>query len=736
MSSVTNPEDLHTFEHHWPIIQSVLRSLISYDPINKEEWQDLFHYIHLVCSWDERGCIKLLEALEIELLNSFVIKQKQRLIDSEQKLKEYIYCWSEFAELSQRLPVAFQQLDSASKQLKCQKQLKLEKTYSCESTVRNLMFKLWDQHILDVLAQSLQDNAIRLISDERNGLIIDSYLITNLRESLVCIDKYNEMLYERIKAYKQKGTYQITSYNPYMIRFKSVYIQDIEIFYTSKAIATFSEKGLMQYIRWALEKIDIEHCNAELYLGSVSSATVSQVIETCTNVLVMRFAEEVLTESSEYFQSGATKNENIKLIFVFLSRAGSPFVEIFLDLWSEHILKPNIACPIPTAPFNSNECKQYVDMLIESYLLFQQVVNYSLCDDVRAKQVLDEAFQIIVNGRTKADSHNENRCAELLAFYCDLLLRRTPTSRKFTSDEITESLRKALLVIKFLKDKDSFIKFHKVHLTRRLLLNTTLGIDKEEQFVGLLDKLCGSDHTNEISRMFKDFRVSMELKEQYKKTLENDISQENISNINNNNNNNNDNSIQVLTTKIQSDLNPQNPSKDLDTVDIKILNPDVWPKTKDKNVTYKNPKQSDAIITNYETFYRNKYLGRKLEWCPQFSTGTLTFTTKKGKFDLEVTLAQYSVLTSFNSISTGSKSFNDLELETKLSQNELRRTLWSLMANPRLREQLLICYPGIRSINDIDKKVNKFTINHNFMLSKNGEQKSYGSVSLIGRLFI
>lgn len=38
----------------------------------------------------------------------------------------------------------------------------------------------------------------------------------------------------------------------------------------------------------------------------------------------------------------------------------------------------------------------------------------------------------------------ESRCPELLANYCDMLLRKTPLSRKLTSDEIELKLKEVV----------------------------------------------------------------------------------------------------------------------------------------------------------------------------------------------------------------------------------------------------------------------------------------------------
>ncbi len=77
----------------------------------------------------------------------------------------------------------------------------------------------------------------------------------------------------------------------------------------------------------------------------------------------------------------------------------------------------------------------------------------------------------------------ESRCPELLANYCDMLLRKTPLSKKLTSDEIESRLRDVLLVLKYVQNKDVFMRFHKAHLTRRLILDTSADSEKEENMV-------------------------------------------------------------------------------------------------------------------------------------------------------------------------------------------------------------------------------------------------------------
>jgi cullin-5 len=48
-------------------------------------------------------------------------------------------------------------------------------------------------------------------------------------------------------------------------------------------------------------------------------------------------------------------------------------------------------------------------------------------------------------------SQPESKCPELLANYCDMLLRKTPLSKKLTSDEIESKLRNVVSCLHILE---------------------------------------------------------------------------------------------------------------------------------------------------------------------------------------------------------------------------------------------------------------------------------------------
>lgn len=115
---------------------------------------------------------------------------------------------------------------------------------------------------------------------------------------------------------------------------------------------------------------------------------------------------------------------------------------------------------------------------------------------------------IAITARGTKITTPESKCPELLANYCDMLLRRTPLSKRLTSEQIELRLKDVLLVLKYVSNKDVFMRYHKVHLTRRLILDSSADSEKEEDMVEWLREVgMPADYVNKLARMFQDIKV-------------------------------------------------------------------------------------------------------------------------------------------------------------------------------------------------------------------------------------
>lgn len=138
---------------------------------------------------------------------------------------------------------------------------------------------------------------------------------------------------------------------------------------------------------------------------------------------------------------------------------------------------------VASADIITLDSEKYVERLLELFHKFSKLVRDAFSDDPRFLTARDKAFKAVVNDTTVfklelSSGRNlggkgvtpESKCPELLANYCDMLLRRTPLSKRLTTEEIESRLKNVLLVLKYVSNKDVFMRYHKAHLTRRLIL--------------------------------------------------------------------------------------------------------------------------------------------------------------------------------------------------------------------------------------------------------------------------
>ncbi|KAL3243637.1 hypothetical protein MRX96_020226 [Rhipicephalus microplus] len=622
------------FDERWPKMRPTILKLLHQDPITRDEWQGLFWDIHAVCLWDERGPSKVYAALQEDILEFISVAQRRVLEHQEDQalLNAYIKEWRKFFVQCSYLPMPFGQLETvlAGKSLK-----KTE-----EGLVRKLMLDTWNQSIFSTIKGRLQASAMKLVHAERMGETIDSQLVVGVRESYVNLCSNPE---DKLQIYREN--------------FERAYIEATRQFYRAQAPQYLEENGVQNYMKYAEQKLKEEEQRAAKYLES-QSGSVPALTECC-------------------------------LMFGLMDRVPDGVLPMLHDL-EQHVLSQGLADMLASADIITQDSEKYVEQLLDLFQRFSKLVKEAFNDDPRFLTARDKAFKQVVNdtsvfrlelpSRQKGVANKtqpESRCPELLANYCDMLLRKTPLSKKLTSDQIEAKLKEVLLVLRYVQNKDVFMRYHKAHLTRRLILDSSADSEKEENMVEWLrDVGMPADYFKDVHR----------------------------------------NSNELLA----------------DSINIKILNAGAWARGSER-VQVSLPLELEDFIPEVEEFYRRKHSGRKLQWYHHMSNGTITFCNQVGKFDLDVTTFQMAVMFAWNERPNERISFENLLLATELPDAELRRTLWSLVAFPKLKRQVLLCGVEAKSPKDFDDGT-QFWVNQEFGVIKNGKVQKRGKVNLIGRL--
>ncbi|XP_055375208.1 cullin-5 [Condylostylus longicornis] len=679
-----------SFEDIWPQMRPIVLKLLQQETVSQAEWQDLFYGVHLVCLWDDKGATKIYDCLRDDIVKFIIQAQKRVQVEREEQalLKSYIIEWRKFFTQSSYLPLPFRQLEStlqgkSSSSSNNSSSNSQKKGCSEESIVRKLMLDSWNENIFRDIKDRLQDSAMKMVHAERNGDSFDSQLVIGVRESYVNLCSNPE---DKLEIYREN--------------FEAAYLTATAEFYRLKANEQQQLNGVQIFMRYADMKLREEEARAKRYLEPSSFPPLAQC---CVNVLIGDHLNTLLAECAPLIKSGET--ERLNLMFRLLDRVQGGVDPMLRDL-ENHIVSAGLADMIAAADIITQDSEKYVERLLELFKRFSILVKEAFNDDPRFLTARDKAFKNVVNDTTVfklelpvaitargiKTTTPESKCPELLANYCDMLLRKTPLSKRLTSEQIESRLRDVLLVLKYVSNKDVFMRYHKVHLTRRLILDSSADSEKEEDMVEWLREVgMPADYVNKLARMFQDIKVSEDLNTQFKSS----------------------------TTRH-------------DTINIKILNAGAWARYSER-VSVSLPLELEDYIPDVEDFYKKKHSGRKLQWYHHMSNGTITFVNNIGRFDLDVTTFQMAVLFAWNQRPYEKVSYENLRLATELPDPELRRTLWSLVAFPKLKRQLLLMDPVCVASKDFSENT-VFWVNQEFAIIKNGKMQRRGKLNLIGRL--
>ncbi|XP_039178198.1 cullin-5 isoform X2 [Crotalus tigris] len=561
-----------------------------------------------------------------------------------------------------------------------------------DSIVRKLMLDTWNESIFSNIKTRLQDSAMKLVHAERLGEAFDSQLVIGVRESYVNLCSNPD---DKLQIYRDN--------------FEKAYLDSTERFYRTQAPSYLQQNGVQNYMKYADAKLKEEEKRALRYLETRRECnSVEALMECCVNALVTSFKETILAECQGMIKRNET--EKLHLMFSLMDKVPNGIEPMLKDL-EEHIVNAGLADMVAAAETITTDSEKYVEQLLTLFNRFSKLVKEAFQDDPRFLTARDKAYKAVVNDATifklelplkqkgvGLKTQPESKCPELLANYCDMLLRKTPLSKKLTSEEIEAKLKEVLLVLKYVQNKDVFMRYHKAHLTRRLILDISADSEIEENMVEWLREVgMPADYVNKLARMFQDIKVSEDLNQAFKEMHKN-------------------NKLALPA----------------DSVNIKILNAGAWSRSSEK-VFVSLPTELEDLIPEVEEFYKKNHSGRKLHWHHLMSNGIITFKNEVGQYDLEVTTFQLAVLFAWNQRPREKISFENLKLATELPDAELRRTLWSLVAFPKLKRQVLLYEPQVNSPKDFTEGT-LFSVNQEFSLIKNAKVQKRGKINLIGRL--
>jgi len=362
-------------------------------------------------------------------------------------------------------------------------------------------------------------------------------------------------------------------------------------------------------------------------------------------------------------------------MFTLLHRIKDGLNKLRVD-FEEHVKKEGLLAIQSVATEAENEPKQYVETLLQVHKKYHTVVQTAFKNENGFVAALDKACREFVN-RNAVCSKSSSKSPELLAKFCDNLLKKNQKSEEV---ELEETLKSVMTVFKYVEDKDVFQRFYSKMLAKRLISDTSASEDAEESMITKLKEACGFEYTVKLQRMFNDMQTSKDLYDTFKKKfLENhDIGV--------------DLSVLVLCTS-------------------------AWPLSPPSH-PFSIPQSLERAVTMFQQFYQNQHSGRKLHWLFHLAKGEVKanyFKHTKTGYTLQVSTFQMAVLLQYNT--NDSYTQEELLTNTSISADILKQILEVL-----LKAKILLP-DGPKYRLNYEFKSKKFRVNLNVPLKSEAKQE-------------
>lgn len=477
--------------------------------------------------------------------------------------------------------------------------------------VYTLCLVLWRKIVFESTKDHLITAVLEMIERQRNGEVIETSLIKTI------VDSYVNLGLDESDLTK-------TSITVYRDHFSKPFLEATERYYRAESEQYISEYSVSDYLKKAEARLHEEEGRVELYLHQSSTAPLMQ---TCDNALIKAHSELLQEEFLSLLEND--RQPDMTRMYNLLRRIpGASGLEPLRLKFELHIRKTGLVAVEKICPESDDnvDAKEYVDALLAVHTTYNALVTSAFQGDSEFVKSLDNACREFVN-RNKVCKSSSSKSPELLAKYCDSLLKKNAKNTDDTDLELV--LQNVMIVFKYVEDKDVFQKFYTKQLARRLVNSSSASDDAEASMLTKLKEACGFEYTNKLQRMFGDMATSKDLNDAY------------------------------TISKQTSDVDEPFDS------DYLILGGAFWPLSPTSS-TYSIPAAIQKSFERFTNFYQGKHSGRKLQWCWHLGKADVKTSYLGQKFTFTVSLYQLAILMAFNESLT--HTYEDLSAITNISE--------------------------------------------------------------------
>ncbi|XP_054579491.1 cullin-3 isoform X4 [Eptesicus fuscus] len=153
---------------------------------------------------------------------------------------------------------------------------------------------------------------------------------------------------------------------------------------------------------------------------------------------------------------------------------------------------------------------EFFQGLLDLKSRFDRFLQESFNNDRLFKQTIAGDFEYFLN--------LNSRSPEYLSLFIDDKLKKGV--KGLTEQEVETILDKAMVLFRFMQEKDVFERYYKQHLARRLLTNKSVSDDSEKNMISKLKTECGCQFTSKLEGMFRDMSISNTTMDEFRQHLQ------------------------------------------------------------------------------------------------------------------------------------------------------------------------------------------------------------------------
>lgn len=633
------------FDKVWGNLQPSVIEIMNLHPMTKKDWDDKFHDVYDICvaipePLSGRLYSSMRRCIEMHVTSLY---DKIANVPSDELLNQYYSMWKIYYKGANYVHRLFGYLNNQF--VKSKRSVEGDAVASYATFLQKpdvkeigcLAMDIWKERLIEPILDKLINLLLAAIGQDRLGNVPPNKdVIAGVISSFLQIEEFEYSPSEPV-ALGVKLNYREPPREFYQEAFESRFLASTEEYYSGLAQKLLADMTCSKYMEAVIEALEAEERRSATY---VSQSSVSKVIRLCQDVMINAHKDKLHAVCHELITNEERKD--LRNMYRLLKPIPSGLL-VMAKEFEDYVRKKGL--DLISTISGENVPQQFVDNVLKVHEKFHAMKTEVFMDDGDFAGALDKALQSVVNVK---EGSGPPRASERLARYTDNLLRKS--AKGMSEAEVDQQLSKAIVIFRYIEDKDVFQKYYSKMLASRLIMGFSVAMDAEEAMINKLKQACGYEFTSKLSRMFTDIGLSNELADKFNKHLDKTHKPVHVS-------------MQPL-----------------------VLQAGSWPLSAPQAGTNNGNADTASFILPpilqpsveaFEEYYIGAHNGRKLTWLFNMSHGELRLTYLDKPYLVSMSVHQMSVLLCFQK--KDALTLSVISLATGITGDTLVRNVRSIL---------------------------------------------------------